>query len=171
MGYLPKLPCSIWLHAESLGEMKSCQALITALQKRYPVIPFVITTHTKTGFNQAYKQFGSFASIHYVPLDWPTWTRRVVARINPIVLLSVENAIWPNRFRACAERKIPVLIVNAKIGTKTLNFYQRFPKIAQWLTKNIFAILASSRKQADNFQHLNIPNIQTLGELKLSNIG
>lgn len=168
LGYLPRLARCIWIHAESLGELKSTTTLIQSLHAMYPTLDLMITVQTQTGFNYGTQNLSYIAHIAYAPFDLPCWTKRTINRINPVILLSIENAIWPNRFSACARKKIPVVLVNAKMGLRTYDFYRQFPRIARWLFKNISHVFAASPEQTKRFSTLGVQNVRTVGELKLT---
>ncbi|MEI6805646.1 MAG: glycosyltransferase N-terminal domain-containing protein [Myxococcaceae bacterium] len=167
LGYLPRLKQSIWVHAESLGEVKAASALIKSLIQKYPELSLMITVQTQSGFDEANQQFSQIAHIAYVPYDWPGWVCRAVSRINPVIFLSVENSLWPARFWACARKNIPVVLINAKIGRRTLKFYERWPIIARLVLKNISHVFAASHEQAERFKALGFKQVEVPGELKL----
>lgn len=160
LGYLPRLESCIWIHAESLGEFKSVVPLLNGLKIAYPNLPILVSTQTKSGFEYASK----ITQVAYVPWDLPYLVRRAVARINPVIFLSVENSIWPSRFSACAQRQIPVVLVNAKLGLRSFTRYLRF----RWLFKNISHALAASNEHAQRFRQLGVKNVHTVKELKLA---
>ena len=52
----------IWVHAVSVGEVRSAAALIVALDERYPEHRILVTTMTPTGSEQVQELFGDRVS-------------------------------------------------------------------------------------------------------------
>ena len=102
----------IWVHAVSVGEVRSSAELIDELTTRFPHHRILVTTMTPTGSEQVKELFGGCVGHAYVPYDLPGSVRRFIARVSPEFAVIAETEFWPNLFKACRDRGIPLFIVN-----------------------------------------------------------
>src|SRR5579864_2636849 len=56
---------AIWFHGVSVGEIHLLRQVITAFRRRYPDIPFVLSTTTDTGYDEAVRCFPDLFVFHY----------------------------------------------------------------------------------------------------------
>lgn len=106
---------ALWIHAVSVGEVAVAAALARALP---PDLPLVITTVTPTGQDRARAAFADRnASIAYLPFDLGFAVRRFFRRFEPAALILVEGDYWPLILSTCRRRRIPVSVVNGRVGT------------------------------------------------------
>jgi 3-deoxy-D-manno-octulosonic-acid transferase len=167
-GFLPKLKQTIWLNASSLGETKSVGPLLKRLRLQYPHANILFSVQTQSGYEYATTNYCQYALITFQPFELPFIGNIALRRIEPLVLISIENLIWPLLFRNCHKRSVPVLLVNAKIGAKTSERYLMLSRlITQWIFQNV-TVLVSSRKQFQRFLKLPLKKIEWVKELKLA---
>lgn len=119
----PGIRDSIWVHAVSVGEVNAVVPLIHALMREYRDSRLVVTTVTPTGSERVRKLFGDRVFHVYLPYDLPASVRRFLARVRPRLALVMETEIWPNLFRACAQRRIPIIVANARLSERSLRGY------------------------------------------------
>jgi 3-deoxy-D-manno-octulosonic-acid transferase len=106
---------STWLHAVSVGEVMIALKLAEAIRALGADARFVLTTTTTTGFAFASKSAPSWIEVLYTPLDfWPIM-RRAFATIRPAKIVLVEAEVWPNLVAEARARKIPIVLVNARL--------------------------------------------------------
>jgi 3-deoxy-D-manno-octulosonic-acid transferase len=92
---------TIWVHAVSVGEVRSAAPLILALADRYPQHRLVVTTMTPTGSAQVRDLCGDRVTHCYVPYDLPDAVRRFLDRVRPEIAIVAETEFWPNIFGEC----------------------------------------------------------------------
>ena len=169
-GFVEPLPFarSIWVHAVSVGEVRSSAALIDALVERYPQHRLVVTTMTPTGSDQVRELFGDRVSHCYVPYDFPGAVRRFLDRVHPEVAVIAETEFWPNIFAACGRRHIPLLLVNGRVSQASLRGYLRVPRVARAMLANADLLCAQTRTDAQRLRNLGAPEhlIKVTGNLK-----
>lgn len=145
---------SIWIHAVSVGESLSAIPLIKALKRTYPKMQIVVTTMTPTGAERMQKTFGDEILQLYVPYDYSGAVKRFLNYINPKILIVMETEFWPNLLHYTKKRKIPIILANARLSTKSFLGYKKI----QFLTKAMLAsfnlILAQSNYDANLFVQL-----------------
>lgn len=127
----------IWLHAVSVGETIAAVPLVKKLQAQYPELPIVVTTMTSTGAERAAALFDDRIQHCYVPYDLPAALHRFITLKKPKILIIMETEIWPNLLSVCQERKLPILLANARLSEKSLRGYQ---KIGFWIKKLLPAL-------------------------------
>jgi 3-deoxy-D-manno-octulosonic-acid transferase len=159
---------TIWLHAVSVGEVRSSAALIAALAERYPQHRLVVTTMTPTGSEQVREIFGDRVSHCYVPYDFPDAVRRFLDRVRPEVAVIAETEFWPNIFAACSARRIPLLLVNGRVSQASLRGYLRVPRIARRMLDQAALLCAQTRIDAQRLRNLGAPErrVKITGNLK-----
>ncbi|MDH3482006.1 MAG: 3-deoxy-D-manno-octulosonic acid transferase, partial [Gammaproteobacteria bacterium] len=74
--------------------------------------------------------------------------------VNPAAALIMETEIWPNLYRACGVRDVPLILVSARISPRSIRGYRRMlPLIRETLSHGII-IAAQSQADADRFLSL-----------------
>ena len=158
----------IWLHAVSVGEVRSVAPLVHALEDLYPKHRILLTTMTPTGSKQARELFGDRISHTYAPYDFPGAVRRFMDRVSPELAVVAEPEFWPNIFKACEVRKIPLFLVNVRVSRDSLKGYLRVARTSRDMLKNADLICAQSSNDAQRLRVLGASEdrIKVTGNLK-----
>ncbi len=150
----PKLKESIWVHAVSVGEVVAAEPLIRSLLREFPDHPLLVTTVTPTGAQRVALTFGSSVHHAYIPFEAPACVNQFFRRVDPALALIVETEIWPNLYRACGVRDIPLVLVSARISPRSVRSYSKFlPLFRETLSHGII-IAAQSNSDAKRFLSL-----------------
>lgn len=159
---------TIWVHAVSVGEVRTAAALIEALSLRYPAHRLVVTTMTPTGSEQVRELFGDRVSHCYVPYDFPGAVRRFFDRVRPEIAVIAETEFWPNIFGACWQRRIPLFLVNGRVSQASLRGYLRVPNVMRRMLGRTALLCAQTRIDAQRLRSLGAPEerITVTGNLK-----
>ena len=150
----PGISGSFWVHAVSVGEVNAAEPLIKALQRDYPDAPVVITTVTPTGMERVRQLFGDSVFHVYLPYDLPFAVSRFLNKVRPRLALIVETEIWPNLYFACQSRKIPLMIVNARLSDRSLRGYKPMRAMVRSALRCVRTIAAQSRTDAARYRLL-----------------
>jgi 3-deoxy-D-manno-octulosonic-acid transferase len=142
---------SLWLHAVSLGEVSAAAPLVRALQARYPQTPMVVTTATPTGRARGRALFGDTVDVRFLPYDTPGAVARFLNRIRPRLGIIMETELWPNLFRECERRGVPLLLASARLSAKSVARYRRFGSLARGIFSATSLIAAQTREDAERF--------------------
>ncbi len=161
-------PDGIWVHAVSVGEVQAAAAVVRALRRRFPNSPLLVTTSTATGRAMARRLFGGGVPVRYLPYDLPGAVRRFLVRARPRIAIVLETELWPNLYRACAARDIPIVIANARLSARSVGRYQRLPGLVRDTLGRVTLIAAQSDADAERFARLGAPagRIHVIGNLK-----
>ena len=119
------VPHGVWIHAASVGEVQACASLVGVLRQRYPDLPLTVTAVTPTGAARARALFGSAAQVRYVPFDLPGAVRRFFTRLQPRLAVIFETELWPNLYRECGRRRVPLVLASARVSPRSAGRYRR----------------------------------------------
>lgn len=165
---LPRLEHSIWVHAVSVGEVQAAAPLVRSLAERFPEHAILVTTVTPTGAARVRALFGDTVTHAYVPFEFPHAVKALFGRCNPSVALVMETEIWPNLYRGCGVRGIPLILVSARISPKSVPGYRKLlPLIKETLSHGII-IASQSKQDAERFLALGANPARThiMGNIK-----
>ena len=153
IGY-PRLEGCIWIHAVSVGEVVAAVPLIRALGKRYPDRQLLVTTVTPSGAARVAALFGDEVHHTYIPFEAPHVVNRFFSATNPEIALVLETEIWPNLYRGCGVRGIPLVLVSARISPKSVRSYRRLLPLFRDTLSHGIVIAAQSEADAKRFLSL-----------------
>ena len=158
----------IWLHAVSVGETIAAKPLIEALLEQYPEHRILVTTTTPTGSDQVRSLFAERVSHLYFPYDLPDVVSRFLVQVQPKILIVIETEIWPNLYAACRKNQVPLMVVNARLSTKSTQAYSRIRGLVAETLSNVSTIAVRSKADADRFQKLgaSTDQIEVVGNIK-----
>jgi 3-deoxy-D-manno-octulosonic-acid transferase len=161
-------PDGVWLHAVSVGEVQACAALVSALSRRHPALPLTVTTFTPTGSARARALFGNLAQVRYVPYDLPGAVRRFFRRVQPRLAVIFETELWPNLYRECARRRVPLVLASARISARSVSRYQRLGTLFRETLARTALVAAQGTGDAERFRSLGADpaNTHVTGNIK-----
>jgi 3-deoxy-D-manno-octulosonic-acid transferase len=159
---------TIWLHAVSLGEMSAAAPLVRALRLRYPDIPLVLTSATPTGRARAQSLFGDSVDVRFLPYDTPGAVARFLDRIRPRLAIIMETELWPNLFKECERRAVPLVLASARLSAKSVPRYQRLGSLFRGIFSASSLIAAQTAEDAERFVAIGARSARThvLGNIK-----
>ena len=159
----------LWFHASSVGEVISILPLITELEKNKSINQILLTSSTLSSVH-ILKKFRSKKTIHqFFPIDSIFFSLKFLDYWKPSLAIFVESEIWPTIFKVLNNKKIPLMLLNARITSKTFNRWCYFRKFAEKVFKNI-SIAYPQNKETQNFlKKLKIQKIKSIGNLKFIN--
>jgi 3-deoxy-D-manno-octulosonic-acid transferase len=158
----------IWVHAVSVGEVRSAAALIRALDRQYPEHRILVTTMTPTGSEQVLELFGDRVVHTYVPYDFPDAVARFLSRVAPELAVVAETEFWPNIFSACKHRGIPLFLVNVRLSRASYEGYQWVGETARAMFASADLVCAQTELDAERLRDLGVNSdlIEVTGNLK-----
>ncbi|WP_103256622.1 3-deoxy-D-manno-octulosonic acid transferase [Tabrizicola aquatica] len=166
--YRQHLPGAIWVHAVSLGEMRSAVPLIRALLDRGER---VVTTHfTPAGRREAERVFGPEIAAGKLAAVWvpfeTAWAYAGFFRaFRPRAGLVMEIEIWPRMIFAARNAGVPLFMCNAQYPTKSMDRDRKL-KLRHKLMQGYAGAFVKSDLQARRFASVGVQNIHVTGELR-----
>ncbi len=157
----------VWVHAVSVGEVVAVSRLVEELDARLGRGSVVISTTTQTGQQLARDRFGA-ARCFYFPIDLPWVVRGAFRALRPRVLVLAESELWPNVLAECADRRMPVVVVNARVSDRSLPRYERLRRWWRPFLEMLTLVLAQSAEDARRFVAIGVPEdrVRVGGNLK-----
>ncbi len=129
----PALPGAVWIHAVSVGEV----AVAATLARDFPAdLPLVVTTVTPTGQERARALFadpGGRRAVTYLPFDVGFAVSIFFRRFSPVAMILIEGDYWPLVLEAARLRKVPVVVVNGRVGERSGRRLRHIPRLARRL--------------------------------------
>ena len=158
----------IWVHAVSLGEVNVAFLLIQALRARFPEKHIILTTTTPTGSARARTLFGDSLFHVYAPYDLPWVVRLFFRKTQPKLAIIMETELWPNLFKACAERQIPLFLANARRSLASQQRKLAIKPLLQATLSCVTQVLAQTTDDGARFIALGLPKekLAVLGNIK-----
>lgn len=144
----------IWVHAVSVGEVQAAAPLIRLFAEQYPRRHILVTTVTPTGASRVRLLFGGDVVHCYIPFETPNAVTRFFDAVRPAIALVMETEIWPNLYHECGRRKIPLVLVSARISPNSVDNYRRFLPLFRETLSHGIVIAAQSEADAERFRLL-----------------
>lgn len=168
LGWAPnkKAQSRLWIHAVSVGETRAAAPLISAWRRRHPECAILLTHATPTGRETGKTLFGETIEQAYLPYDFPPLVWLFLARARPSMGVIMETELWPNLFAACAYRKAPLFLVNARLSDRSARGYARYRGLAAPTLRSLSGVAAQTADDAERFTALGAPRVLITGNLK-----
>ncbi len=155
----------IWVHGASVGEVLAVGGLIEQL--RAHGITILLTSGTVTSASVIGKRFAPEIIHQYVPYDAPRYVSRFLDHWQPSLALFVESDLWPNVILSCANRRIPMVLVNGRMSQRSFPRWQQFSAAIAALLERFDLCLVQSGLDADRFSSLGARDVVVTGNLKM----
>lgn len=144
----------IWCHAVSLGELNSAYSLLKILLDLG--FTLFITSTTQTGYQRVKDLFGNeiaggTVAHSFVPVDDKAVIERFLEDVRPMMALFIETELWANTLYILKKRRIPSVLVNARLNKTSYQRYGKFAKTTQSILQNLDLIIAQDDKSATRF--------------------
>ncbi|WP_337266224.1 lipid IV(A) 3-deoxy-D-manno-octulosonic acid transferase [Oryzifoliimicrobium ureilyticus] len=155
----------IWFHAASVGETNSMIPLIREIRRLN--IHIVLTTGTVTSAKVAAERLGTDVIHQFVPLDLQPAVKRFLEYWQPDCALIAESEIWPATLLELERRRIPQILVNARMSDRSFARWSRRLSIAQALFEKFALVVAQSDIDGERFRDLGARYVMVSGNLKV----
>jgi len=159
----PKGPL-VWLHGASVGEMLAVLPLMDRLRERG--FKVLLTSGTVTSARLAASRLPPDIIHQFVPLDSPLFIRRFLEHWRPDLVLLVESELWPNVLTEVNARRVPLVLVNARMSPKSFANWQKVGSSVAALLGRVDLCLAQGPEDGDRLRQLGAPRVLVTGNLK-----
>ncbi len=156
----------VWVHAVSLGETRTAAILLKALRAAHPDLRILLTHGTATG-----RAEGASLLMHgdvqvWQPWDSPMPVARFFDHFKPRIGLLMETEVWPCVMAEAQARRMPVVLVNARLSEKSLQQALRMSPLANPAYAALAAVYAQTQDDARRFRQLGAEVAGVFGNLK-----
>ncbi|PPR26655.1 MAG: 3-deoxy-D-manno-octulosonic acid transferase [Alphaproteobacteria bacterium MarineAlpha9_Bin4] len=153
----------IWFHACSVGEVKSISNLTKEfLERNYSIL---ITTNTLLSANFVKRNFSKKIRHQFLPLDFSFTTKKFLNYWKPDIGIFIESEIWPNLINNCKKRNIPLVLLQARFSSASLEKWIFCKSFFKDLLSYFCLIIAQSQKEKkklNKFADIKVDNIYNL---------
>jgi 3-deoxy-D-manno-octulosonic-acid transferase len=156
----------IWIHAVSVGEVKSAQGLLAKLREKHPNDYILITVCTATGMEEAKRSLSQANGFYFLPVDISFIMKKWVKQLKPKLLIFVETDLWYNLLRFAKRYGAKIVLVSGKISERSASRYKKVPFFANKIFSNLDLILAQNEEHRKRFESWS-SNLHIGGNLKL----
>ena len=158
----------IWFHGASVGEILSIIPIIKNYEKKKSINQILITSSTLSSA-KIIKKFKFKKTVHqFYPIDHYLFTNKFLNYWRPNLAIFIESEIWPCMFNVLEKKKIPLVLLNARLTKKTFN---RWMKVKNF-TKTIFSKITIAYPQNFETNHylkkIKTNKIKIIGNLKFT---
>ena len=162
----------LYVHAVSVGETFIALKFIREWCKTHSE-PVILSTSTATGHQVAREAGLPNVRPLYSPLDVPGLSGRCLDRFKPRAVVLIEAELWPNFAEACHRRRIPMVMVNARLSPRSEGRYAKVRGITRLLFERLTALAAQNDNDKARFARIGVnPDIITApGSIKFDVMG
>lgn len=154
----------VWVHAASMGESAAVSPLVSAIAA--DGIAVVMTTGTVTSAAAVHERLGDSVIHQYVPLDLKPCVSRFLDHWQPELAVVAESEIWPTTMTELAARRIPQVLVNARLSDRSFKRWKSAPGVAEALLSKLSHVVAQSEIDGERYHLLGARAVTVAGNLK-----
>ncbi len=154
----------VWAHGASVGETQALLPLVEALVGRG--LKVLVTSGTRTSADLLARRLPSGARHQYLPLDVPRLVARFLDHWQPQVAIFAESEVWPNIVVGLEQRRVPLILVNARLSARSHAGWMRAPGVARALFGRFALCIASTEGDAERLAGLGAVVAGVSGNLK-----
>ncbi|MFQ5542376.1 MAG: 3-deoxy-D-manno-octulosonic acid transferase, partial [Candidatus Binatia bacterium] len=160
----------VWIHAVSVGEVRSAACLISQIKERFPGRKILFSTFTRTGNRIARQTGAGMDGVIFFPLDHPWIVRRALRLFNPSLLIFLETEIWPSFLQAAYSNGIPTLLMSGRISPQAFRRYCLFRRFFSTAVRQFTALGMQNEDYAGRIISLGVEptKVSIVGNLKLA---
>lgn len=162
----------LYVHAVSVGEVFIALKFIREWSKTHSE-PVVLATSTATGHQVARDAKLPNVRPLYSPLDVPGLSGRCLSRFQPRAIVLIEAELWPNFAECCKHRRIPMLMLNARLSPRSEGRYRKVRGITALLFSRLSALGAQNERDKGRFAGIGVNEdiITVTGSIKFDVLG
>ena len=158
----------IWFHGASVGELLSIIPLIKNYEKNKSITQILVTSSTLSS-STVLQKFKFKKTIHqFYPLDNIFLTNKFLKFWKPSIAVFVDSEIWPSMYKNIYDKKIPLILLNARLTKKTFKRWMKIKKFARSIFKKITIAYPQNLETKTYLKKLETKKIHYLGNLKFA---
>ncbi len=158
----------IWFHGSSVGEILSIIPLVEKFEKNKNIKNILITSNTFSS-SKVLKKFKLKKTIHqFLPIDSKILVKKFLSNWGPSVAIFVESEIWPNFIHEINRKRIPLILINARMTKKTFLKWNNLKNFSKSIFNKFNLSLSQNKETMLFLKKLGSKNIKNFGNLKFS---
>tara|TARA_B100000989_G_C19484962_1_gene446978 strand:- start:7 stop:1236 length:1230 start_codon:yes stop_codon:yes gene_type:complete len=157
---------TIWFHGASVGEIMSILPIINKFEKDKDIKSILLTSSTTSSASIIKKKSFKKTKHVYYPFDVNFLCKNFLNNWKPRVAIFVDSEVWPNMLNNLSSRKIPTILINARITNKSFKRWSKFYLFAKFVFSKITIALPQNEETKVYLKKLGVKKIKFLGNLK-----
>ena len=158
----------IWFHGASVGEILSIIPVIKNYEKKKSISQILITSSTLSS-SRVLKKFNFKKTIHqFYPIDHIIFTNKFLKYWKPTAAIFIESEIWPCMFSELKSKKIPLILLNARLTSKTFKRWMKIESFSKSIFKKITKAYPQNNETKTFLKKIKIKKIKLIGNLKFA---
>ncbi len=158
----------IWFHGSSVGELLSIIPIIEQYEKKKTIDQILLTSSTLSS-SRVFNKLKFKKTIHqFYPIDHSFFTSKFINYWKPDLAFFIDSEIWPSMFKKLNHKKIPLILLNARITKKTFDRWSKYKNFSKSIFRNISVAYAQNLETKLFLKNLNVKKIKHIGNLKFS---
>ncbi len=158
----------LWFHGASVGEIQSIIPLIEKFEKSQEIKKILITSNTLSS-SKIFQKIKLKKTIHqFFPIDTNYFNKKFLNYWRPSAAFFIDSEIWPNTINNLNKKKIPIILLNARITENSFNKWKKLSYFSNDIFSKINLCLASSKQSKKYLKQLGVKNIKLIGNIKFS---
>ncbi len=160
----------VWFHIASVGEAMSILPLIENCIEEKKINKILLTSITLSSGRILEKRYKQNAKVthQFLPLDVPVFISKFLNHWKPNLSIFIDSEIWPNLILQISDKKIPLLLINARITEKSFKRWKLVMNFAKKIFEKFDLCIASNTDSEYFLKILGCKNIKNHGNLKFS---
>ncbi|MEM7301666.1 MAG: lipid IV(A) 3-deoxy-D-manno-octulosonic acid transferase [Pseudomonadota bacterium] len=154
----------IWLHAASVGESLAIMPLVQHFEKQG--LNLVLTTGTVTSATVTETRLAKSTLHQFVPLDMKPAVNRFLDHWRPDLAVFAESEIWPTTILELSRRRVPQVLVNARMSDRSYKRWSKQSGVANALFEKLALVVAQSQLDGNRLRDLGARRVAVSGNLK-----
>ncbi len=156
----------IWFHGASIGEILSIIPIIKFYEKKRLIDQILVTSSTLSS-SKVLKKYNFKKTIHqFYPIDHIFITNKFLKYWKPKVAIFIESEIWPSMFNNLNQKKIPIILLNARLTKKTFNKWIQIKYFAKSIFEKISIAYPQNNETFTYLKSLKLKKLKMIGNLK-----
>ena len=158
----------IWFHGASVGEILSIIPLIENYEKDKSIKQILVTSSTLSS-SKVLQKFQFKKTIHqFYPIDHIFFTKKFLEYWKPNLAIFIESEIWPCMFKELEQKKISLILLNARITKKTFSKWIKLKNFSQEVFNKITVAYPQNLETKYFLKELKAKKIKIIGNLKFA---
>ena len=142
--------------------------MIENYEKDKSINQILITSSTLSS-SKVLKKFKFKKTIHqFYPIDHFFFTKKFLEYWKPNLAIFIDSEIWPEMFNKLEQKKIPLILLNARITKKTFLRWSIFKNFSHQVFSKILIAYPQNQETKYFLKKLKVKKIKTIGNLKFA---
>ena len=158
----------IWFHGASVGEINSIIPLLEKLNNDKRISQILITTNTLSAEKIVSGIKLKKITHQFFPIDINYLVEKFINYWKPSVAFFIDSEIWPNMLDNLNKKKIPIILLNARISKKSFKRWNKLKYFSKEIFRKINLCIVSNKESKNYLKLLGAKNIKNIGNLKFT---